>query len=50
MGGTYRTAKVWRDWKCIYTLEGHAAAVWAVLALPNDEVITGNQKKMLLRV
>jgi hypothetical protein len=36
------TARVWKDWECAYTLKGHDRAVWAVLALDNDEYLTGN--------
>lgn len=35
------TARVWKNWECVYTLKGHERAVWAVLALPNDEYLTG---------
>ena len=41
----HRTAKVWKDFKLAYTLEGHEQSVWAVLALEGDEdlVLTGKQ-------
>jgi phospholipase A-2-activating protein len=35
------TARVWKGWECVYTLTGHDRAVWAVLALDNDEYLTG---------
>jgi phospholipase A-2-activating protein len=35
------TARVWKNWECVYTLKGHERAVWAVLALQNDEYLTG---------
>src|ERR1700738_3813105 len=35
------TARVWKNWECVYTLKGHESSVWAVLALPNDEYLTG---------
>ena len=35
------TARVWKNWQCVYTLKGHERAVWAVLALQNDEYLTG---------
>lgn len=35
------TARVWKNWECVYTLTGHERAVWAVLALPNDQFLTG---------
>jgi len=37
-----RTAIVWKNWEKQYTLEGHQAAVWAVLAISENEFITGN--------
>ncbi len=47
-GGAYivsgswdRTAKVWKGWQCVATLEGHLHAVWAVLAVDEDRVLTG---------
>lgn len=35
-GSWDKTARVWVDWQCLYTLRGHSAAVWCVLASPND--------------
>ena len=35
------TARVWKNWECVYTLKGHERAVWAVLALDHDEYLTG---------
>ncbi|KAJ3028528.1 hypothetical protein HDV00_010188 [Rhizophlyctis rosea] len=35
------SAKVWRNWNCIYTLK-HAHSVWAVLSVEHDVVLTGN--------
>ena len=37
------TARVWKNWECVYTLKGHERAVWAVLALPNDQFLTGSK-------
>ncbi|KAJ3052219.1 hypothetical protein HK097_006687 [Rhizophlyctis rosea] len=34
------SAKVWRNWNCIYTLK-HTQAVWAVLSVEHDVVLTG---------
>lgn len=31
--------KVWRNGTCIHTLTGHSAAIWAVLAVPNSDLI-----------
>ncbi len=39
-GSWDKTAKIWRDGKCIQTLSGHEFAVWGVLAI-EDLVITG---------
>jgi hypothetical protein len=35
------TARVWKNWECVYTLKGHDRAVWAVLSLGHDEYLTG---------
>jgi phospholipase A-2-activating protein len=40
-GSWDRTARVWRDWDCVAILAGHTQAVWAVLALTDDLVLTG---------
>lgn len=39
------TARVWKDWSCVYTLKAHDRAVWAVLALDNDEYLTGTTNR-----
>lgn len=39
---TFRTAKIWKSWKEAYTLSGHSQAVWAVLAVNDNLVFTGN--------
>ena len=41
--GSYRTAKVWKDFQLAYTIEGHEQSVWAVLALDGEDdlVLTG---------
>ncbi|GAA5947309.1 hypothetical protein JCM3765_001619 [Sporobolomyces pararoseus] len=36
-GSWDKTAKVWKDFKLAYTLEGHEQSVWAVLALEGGE-------------
>lgn len=43
-----RTAKVWKDFKLAYTLEGHEQSVWAVLALEGDQdlVLTGKHNQI----
>lgn len=40
-GSWDRTARVWRSWECVAILAGHTQAVWAVLALTDDLVLTG---------
>lgn len=35
------TAKVWKDFQLVYNLKGHEGAVWAVLALEDDQYLTG---------
>lgn len=41
---------VWKDFQLVYTLSGHAQAVWAVLPLdgPDDLVLTGSSPFVLL--
>ena len=36
-----RTAKVWKDFKFAYDLIGHQQSVWAVLALSDEQILTG---------
>ncbi|EPS37886.1 hypothetical protein H072_8514 [Dactylellina haptotyla CBS 200.50] len=40
-GSWDQTAIVWKNWEKKYVLEGHTAAVWAVLAIGDDEFVTG---------
>lgn len=37
-----RKAIVWKDFKQAYVLEGHTAAIWAVLAIDDELILTGN--------
>jgi len=37
----HRTAKVWRNFSLAYELRGHEQAVWAVLAIDEEQVLTG---------
>lgn len=39
-GSWDKTVKIWKNWECIATLEGHGQAIWDVIAL-KDGVITG---------
>eukprot|EP00066_Takifugu_rubripes_P003991 XP_003967013.1 PREDICTED: phospholipase A-2-activating protein [Takifugu rubripes] len=42
------TAKVWLNEKCMMTLEGHSAAVWAVLILPEQGLmLSGSADKTI---
>ncbi|KTW27732.1 hypothetical protein T552_02172 [Pneumocystis carinii B80] len=47
-GSWDKTAKVWKDWKCLYTLEGHSAAVWAVLIVDENRFLTGSADKTII--
>ena len=40
-GSWDKTAKVWKNWQCVATLKGHLQAVWAVLGVKEDLVLTG---------
>ncbi|KAJ1959901.1 WD repeat protein Lub1 [Dipsacomyces acuminosporus] len=44
-GSWDKTAKVWVDGKCKYTLAGHQHAVWSVLVLDDGSVLTGSADK-----
>lgn len=35
------TAKIWKNFECAYELIDHTASVWAVLALEDDQYLTG---------
>lgn len=45
-GSWDKTARVWRDAQCLYTLKGHENAVWAVLAI-GKQVLTGSADKTI---
>jgi hypothetical protein len=36
-----RTARVWKNYKPAYELRGHTQAVWAVVAIDDDQFLTG---------
>ncbi|KAI9106077.1 WD40-repeat-containing domain protein [Phlyctochytrium arcticum] len=40
------SAKLWRDWKCLYTVT-HKASVWAVLAWDTDTFLTGSADRSI---
>ncbi|CAG8450554.1 5304_t:CDS:2 [Acaulospora morrowiae] len=40
-GSWDKTAKIWKNWQESYTLTGHSHAVWAVLAIEDDLILTG---------
>ncbi|KAL4236565.1 hypothetical protein ACF0H5_004950 [Mactra antiquata] len=47
-GSWDKTAKVWLSQKCVLTLEGHEAAVWAVAIMPEQGVmLTGSADKTI---
>lgn len=41
MSLSLRKVIVWKNFEQAYTLEGHTAAVWAVLAIEDDLILTG---------
>ena len=43
-----RTAKIWKDGKCISNLTGHAYAVWGVLELENGLTATGSADQTII--
>jgi hypothetical protein len=38
---TSRTAKVWKNFNLAYELKGHEQSVWAVLAIDEEQTLTG---------
>lgn len=46
-GSWDKTAKVWRNWECVATFEGHEQSVWAVLAVDHDRVLTASADKTI---
>lgn len=46
-GSWDQTARVWKDGKLLYTLEGHSQAVWAVKILSESLVLTGSADKTI---
>lgn len=40
-GSWDKTARIWKDWNEVAVLKGHLQAVWAVLAVDEDRVLTG---------
>ncbi|RKP34726.1 WD40-repeat-containing domain protein, partial [Dimargaris cristalligena] len=43
------TAKVWRNWQCVYDLVGHQYAVWAVQGLSDGTILTGAADTLIKR-
>ncbi|KAK0531494.1 hypothetical protein OC834_002936 [Tilletia horrida] len=41
------TARVWKDWACVAELKGHTNAVWAVLLVDDDRVLTAGADKTI---
>lgn len=46
-GSWDRTARVWRNWECVAVLGDHSQAVWSVLALDDDHVLTASADKLV---
>ncbi|KAJ2849937.1 WD repeat protein Lub1 [Coemansia brasiliensis] len=46
-GSWDKTARVWVDGKCVYTLKDHQYAVWGVLVLPDGSIVTGSADKQI---
>ncbi|KAK9464179.1 WD40-repeat-containing domain protein [Lipomyces oligophaga] len=46
-GSWDKTARVWQNGSCKYTLTGHEQAVWAVLVVGPDAFLTGSADKMI---
>ncbi|KAF8516963.1 phospholipase A-2-activating protein [Hysterangium stoloniferum] len=46
-GSWDKTARVWKDFKCIYIFEGHSQAVWAVLVLEPGKYLTASADKTI---
>ncbi|PWN27737.1 PFU-domain-containing protein [Jaminaea rosea] len=53
-GGSYvvsgswdKTARVWKNWQCVATLKGHLQAVWAVVAVDSDRILTASADKLV---
>lgn len=36
-----RTARVWKNFNSVYELKGHTQAVWAVVAIDDEQFLTG---------
>ena len=47
-GSWDKTAKVWKDGKCIQTLQGHSYAVWGVLQLDNGMIATASADRTII--
>lgn len=43
----YRKVIVWKEFQKAYSLEGHGAAVWAVLPLDDDTILTASADKTI---
>ncbi|SPO40677.1 related to DOA1 - involved in ubiquitin-dependent proteolysis [Pseudozyma flocculosa] len=46
-GSWDKTAKVWREFQCVATLKGHQQAVWAVVAVDEDRILTASADKTI---
>ncbi|KAJ3415623.1 hypothetical protein HDV05_004499 [Chytridiales sp. JEL 0842] len=45
-GSWDKTARVWKDWQCEYTLTGHTQSVWAVVGI-REYILTGSADKLI---
>lgn len=44
-----RTARVWKNFNSVYELKGHTQAVWAVVAIDDEQFLTGIFRQAMLR-
>lgn len=44
---SYSTARVWKNFQQIHELRGHSGSVWAVLAVDEDQTLTGSADKTI---
>jgi phospholipase A-2-activating protein len=43
------TAIVWKNFQKAYVLQGHEEAVWSVLPVKQDVILTGTRKKNTMK-
>ncbi|WFD05628.1 hypothetical protein MVES1_000960 [Malassezia vespertilionis] len=42
------TVRIWKNWECVATLAGHEAAVWSVLPIDADRVLSASADKRVV--